>query len=104
MSRWDVFVWLLAPAAVPVAVAATAVCVLKRRWVWAAVSLAATAVAVYVAASAPGASSEAFEDLALAAVYLFVVVPATLVAVIGATRPGRPGSWWARRIARPSGS
>ncbi len=103
MTRWDLFVWLLAPAAAIVAVAGTAVCVLKRRRVASLIGVVASVLAVTVAVEAPGARSESFEDIGLAATYLLAVVPATLVTLALATRPARPGSWWARRAEPPPG-
>ncbi len=89
MTRWDVFVWILTPAAVLVAAAATVVSIRRRRPVGAVIGGVATALAGGVMVMAWQASPEAFEDLALAAAFVTIVLPATAVAVVAALRPRR---------------
>ncbi len=97
MDRWDLFVWVLAPAGSLAAIAATAVCWLKGKRAWGIVGVIASMLAVTVMVSSWTADSASFEDLAMAFLFLYVVVPLTIVTVAGATQRPRPGSWWARR-------
>lgn len=99
MGRWQVFVWILAPGAVAVALVATTVSLFKRRWIWFTLGLAATALAVTVMVSSWSASSEGFEDLALAAAFVYLEAPLIALAIIGSLGKPRPGSWWMRRTS-----
>ena len=96
MTRWDFFVWLLAPAGVLGAVTATIVCLLKGRRIWAVIGATGSILAVWVMVSSWNVDTAAFEDLGLIVSYMFLVGPLMLVTLAGATRPARPGSWWQR--------
>lgn len=100
MSRWDLFVWLVAPGGALAAASATTVCALKGRRVLTAVGAGASMLSIWVMISSWSVDSAAFEDLGLVAAYMFGVVPLTLVTLAGAIAPGRPGSWWDRAHAQ----
>ncbi len=91
MSRWNLFVWLLAPGAVIVAtVAAYLAWNRSRRW-FAVAGMAGAALGIYVVVQSWSPNTESFEDLALVLAWMFFVAPLACLAVIGAILP-RPGT------------
>lgn len=97
MDRWDLFVWVIAPIGLLVALVVTGYAYRRRNWPATVIGAAAAATAAWVAVTAPGASSEAFEDLGAAAVFAVLVIPLTVTAAVLAFAQGRRAARIVRR-------
>ncbi len=96
-TKWGPPFWL-ATAMFVTAAGATVVCVLKRRLAFGAAGVAASAFTAFVAFDLR--DTEPDMSLVTAFIVLLVIAvgsPLIILAVVGASQPAKPSSWWAKR-------
>ncbi len=91
--------WILAVALV-VAVVATVVCLLKGRRVYGLVGVGASILVAALLFEAREVDDEMLEGASLLIGFVFFGLPLTILVVAGASQPGKPSSWWAKKPSR----
>ena len=95
--EWGPEFWLAA-AMLLGALGATVVCVLKRRFAFGAVGIVASAFTALLAYDLRETEPDmALVDTFVLLLLIMVGLPLVILAVVGASLPAKPLSWWAKR-------